>query len=117
MPWCGLSLQTPVVELGCIYEAILRQPDPAWELAGLGGLAVLSDELLLGVLGLLPAQSLVMASLASKSLYCFCNYEDLWRVLVLEVSTAAIHASMCAVYAKVGYVRGAQSQLRPFPKC
>ena len=44
--------------------------------------------MLLGVLGLLPAQSLAMASLASKSLYCFCNYEELWRVLVLEVTAA-----------------------------
>lgn len=52
---------------------------------GLGALAVLSDELLSGILGLLPAKSLACSSLASKSLYCFCNHEDLWRVLVLEV--------------------------------
>ena len=60
---------------------------------------MLSDELLLGVLGLLPAQSLAMASIASKSLYCFCNYEDLWRVLVLEVTIAACHPCTCALQA------------------
>lgn len=59
---------------------------PAAMCTGLGALAVLSDELLSSILSLLPAKSLARSSLASKSLYCFCNHEDLWRVLVLEVT-------------------------------
>ena len=76
---------------------------------------MLSDDLLLGVLGLLPAQSLALAGLASKSLYCFCNYEELWRVLLLEVTTAAwidhVHLHVHLLYAPVGYGCCAQSEV------
>lgn len=54
-------------------------------LAGLGMLSKLSDELLLCVLGHLPAQSLLRAAGASRALYCFCSHEELWRALTLQV--------------------------------
>ena len=56
---------------------------------GLGDLAVLSDELLLGILAELPARTLATAGLASRALYCFCSHDDLWRTLALEVSMCA----------------------------
>ena len=46
---------------------------------------VLSDDLVLEVLGLLPAHVLAAMSLVSKSLYCFSAHEDLWKALVLQV--------------------------------
>ena len=48
-------------------------------------MCVLSDELVLEVLGLLPAQALANLSMVSKSFYCFSAYEDLWKALVLQV--------------------------------
>ena len=60
--------------------------DNHYQIAGLGALAKLSDELLLAVLGHLPAQSLLQAAAASKALYCFCSHEDLWRALALQVT-------------------------------
>ena len=53
--------------------------------AGLGGLASLSDDLLLGVLGQLQPQSLLQCAAASKALYCFCYHEEIWRALTLQV--------------------------------
>ena len=73
---------------------------------GLGALAVLSDELLLGLLSLLPAQSLGRASLASKSLYCFSNHEELWRVLVLEVRFFSSSRLACLLW-------GCQQEVAP----
>jgi hypothetical protein len=52
---------------------------------GLGDLRALSDEHLLEVLGHLPAEGLVRLSAASRALYCFCNHEDLWKAMTLEV--------------------------------
>lgn len=52
---------------------------------GLGNLQILSDELLLDILGLFEATHLGVLSTVSKSFYVFCNHEPLWRNLVLEV--------------------------------
>lgn len=46
---------------------------------------MLSDDLLLTVLSLLPAKVLLSCSATSKALYCFCNHEELWRALTLQV--------------------------------
>ncbi|CAA6662823.1 unnamed protein product [Spirodela intermedia] len=51
---------------------------------GLGSLFVLSDELLLDVLSLLPAGDLARLAAVSKSLYVFSTHDPLWRNLVLE---------------------------------
>lgn len=52
--------------------------------AGLGNLQLLSDELILEILGLLQGAHLGVLSAVSKSFYVFCNHEPLWRNLVLE---------------------------------
>ncbi|GLC43738.1 hypothetical protein PLESTB_000903100 [Pleodorina starrii] len=54
--------------------------------AGLGDLSMLSDALLLEVLGcgVLRARDLGRLALASKALYCFTNLEDLWKGMVIE---------------------------------
>ncbi len=52
--------------------------------AGLGDLAALSDELLLGVLACVDARGLVLCGRASRALYCFCSHEELWRALTLQ---------------------------------
>lgn len=51
---------------------------------GLGNLQLLSDELILEILGLLEGNHLGVLSTVSKSFYVFCNHEPLWRNLVLE---------------------------------
>ena len=52
--------------------------------AGLGGLARLSDELLLGVLARVGARGLVACAGASKALHCFATHEELWRAMTLQ---------------------------------
>ncbi|KAH9620773.1 hypothetical protein KSS87_000184 [Heliosperma pusillum] len=51
---------------------------------GLGNLNILSDELVLDILGFLDGTHLGILSIVSKSLYVFCAHEPLWRNLVLE---------------------------------
>ncbi|XP_052174512.1 arginine-specific demethylase JMJ22 [Diospyros lotus] len=51
---------------------------------GLGNLQILTDELVLEILGLLSGTHLGVLSTVSKSFYVFCNHEPLWRNLVLE---------------------------------
>ncbi|KAK9699276.1 hypothetical protein RND81_08G164500 [Saponaria officinalis] len=51
---------------------------------GLGQLNLLSDELVLDILGFLDGINLGILSLVSKSFYVFCAHEPLWRNLVLE---------------------------------
>lgn len=56
---------------------------------GLGNLQLLSDELVLEILGLLEGKHLGVLSTVSKSFYVFCNHEPLWRNLVLETYNGA----------------------------
>ncbi|KAJ9452943.1 F-box protein [Diplonema papillatum] len=51
--------------------------------AGLGTLQPISDTLVGEILGYLPAESLCIASTASKSLYAFSHADDLWKPLTL----------------------------------
>jgi len=51
---------------------------------GLGDLSVFRDEIILNILGCLPAISLKQASFASKAIYCFANHDELWKALVLK---------------------------------
>lgn len=60
-------------------------------LAGLGRLRVLDDEVLMQILGLLPADALARLACVNQALYCFANHEDLWRALTLEVSSPPIN--------------------------
>ncbi|GJN04579.1 hypothetical protein PR202_ga22141 [Eleusine coracana subsp. coracana] len=52
--------------------------------AGLGSLRAIPDDLLLDVLGLLPARDLTALSAASKALYVVASHDPLWRALVLD---------------------------------
>ncbi|XP_010519983.1 PREDICTED: F-box protein At5g06550 isoform X2 [Tarenaya hassleriana] len=52
--------------------------------SGLGNLQILSDELVLDILGLLDATHLGVLANVSKSFYIFANHEPLWRNLVLD---------------------------------
>ncbi|XVE96224.1 hypothetical protein REPUB_Repub02eG0203300 [Reevesia pubescens] len=51
---------------------------------GLGNLQILSDELVLEILGLLEATQLGVLATVSKSFYVFTSHEPLWRNLVLD---------------------------------
>src|SRR5262249_5972942 len=51
---------------------------------GLGKLHILSDELILDIIGLLDGKQLGVLSTVSKSFYVFCNHDPLWRNLVFE---------------------------------
>lgn len=53
---------------------------------GLGNLQILTDELVLDILGFLDATQLGVLATVSKSYYVFTNHEPLWRNLVLEKS-------------------------------
>lgn len=61
----------------------------------MGALARLDDQVILRILSKLTASSLVHTSAACRALYCFANYEELWRALVLEVhfETEEIHCT------------------------
>ena len=67
------------------------------KLTGLGALARLEDQILLQVLGQLPAEALACLAVSSKSLYCFANHEDLWRHMTLQVKLLSLTSlqSMC----------------------
>ncbi|KAL6997883.1 Arginine-specific demethylase jmj22 [Sarracenia purpurea var. burkii] len=56
---------------------------------GLGNLQILTDELVLEILGFLSGTDLGGLSTVSKSFYVFCNHEPLWRNLVLETYNGA----------------------------
>lgn len=49
-----------------------------------GIFAMLPDELLMQILGLLDAENLVNLGSTSKGMYGFCRAEELWRPLVTE---------------------------------
>ncbi|KGN59249.1 F-box protein At5g06550 [Cucumis sativus] len=51
---------------------------------GLGNIQILTDELVLDVLGFLDATHLGVLACVSKSFYVFANHEPLWRNLVLD---------------------------------
>ncbi|KAG4204607.1 hypothetical protein ERO13_A04G056100v2 [Gossypium hirsutum] len=51
---------------------------------GLGNLQILSDELVLEILGLLEGTQLGVLATVSKSFYVFTSHEPLWRNLVLD---------------------------------
>ena len=53
--------------------------------ACLGRLAALPDEALLNVLENLPAADLARLATSSKVLWVFCQHEELWKALCLEV--------------------------------
>jgi len=63
---------------------VSRYEHPRHDHAGMGALHVLSDEIMLELLGLLPASALVTLSRSSKSLYAFATHEEIWKALVLE---------------------------------
>ncbi len=62
-----------------------RAPAPARLHTGLGSLHVLSDALLLEVLGWLEPRDLARFSTCSGACYAFSDTEDLWKGIVLEV--------------------------------
>ncbi|KAM0823400.1 hypothetical protein ACQ4PT_044197 [Festuca glaucescens] len=51
--------------------------------SGLGALRPLPDDLILDVLGLLPARDLAALSAASKAFYVISSHDPLWRAIVL----------------------------------
>lgn len=51
----------------------------------LGSLRILSDEVILSILGGLEPTELGRLATVSKALYCFANHEDLWRAFVLQL--------------------------------
>ena len=53
---------------------------------GLGRLGRLSDELVLQVLSSLSGPDLVRLAATSRAFYVYCNHEELWRSLTLQVS-------------------------------
>ena len=54
---------------------------------GLGRLRTLDDDLLLQILGMLPAGSLGRLACVNRALYCFSNHDELWRALTLEAGS------------------------------
>ncbi|EFJ50747.1 hypothetical protein VOLCADRAFT_103818 [Volvox carteri f. nagariensis] len=64
----------------------MRGTGPNIRDSGLGDLSVLSDALLLELLGIgaLGAVALGRLALVSKSFYCFANLEELWKGMVIE---------------------------------
>jgi hypothetical protein len=55
---------------------------------GLGHMGALPDEVLLQLLYLLPASDLQRLGMASRALYAYCHFDELWKALLLEVGGA-----------------------------
>lgn len=72
----------------CGQAYLERFPDA--RAPGLGHMAALSDELLLSLLYLLPAADLQRLGMASKALYAFAHYDELWKALLLEVGSFSV---------------------------
>ncbi|KAJ4705449.1 F-box protein, partial [Melia azedarach] len=72
---------------------------------GLGNLQILSDELVLDVLGFLDATHLGILATVSKSFYIFANHEQLWRNIVLDNLNGEFlfNGSWKSTYVAAGY--------------
>ena len=66
------------------HFATLLGDDNSTRDKGLGCLSILSDELILSILGMLEPRQLGRLATVSKALYCFANHEELWRSFVLQ---------------------------------
>ncbi|CAD6256660.1 unnamed protein product [Miscanthus lutarioriparius] len=106
-------------DIGCLVEPLgnlFLSGTPRGNLrdAGLGALRPLPDDLLLDVLGLLPARDLAALSVASKALYVVASHDPLWRALVLDELGGAfdIAGSWRATYIAAAS-RGGQAYLIP----
>jgi hypothetical protein len=58
--------------------------------AGLGLLHLLSDELLIEILHQLNARDLAKLAVCSRACYAYCQHEDLWKALLLQVSSSVV---------------------------
>jgi len=106
-------------DIGCLVEPLgnlFLSATPRGNLrdAGLGALRPLPDDLLLDVLGLLPARDLAALSVASKALYVVASHDPLWRALVLHElgGTFDFAGSWRATYIAAAS-RGGQAYLIP----
>ncbi|GBC05241.1 hypothetical protein RclHR1_06120005 [Rhizophagus clarus] len=52
--------------------------------SSLGNLAILTDDLILEILGIFDARDLLSLGLTSKVLYCFSTFDDLWKQLTIK---------------------------------
>lgn len=62
----------------------------AQQYAGLGLLHVLSDELLIEILHQLTARDLAKLAVCSRACYAYCQHEDIWKALLLQVSPLVV---------------------------
>jgi hypothetical protein len=106
-------------DIGCLVEPLgnlFLSATPRGNLrdVGLGALRPLPDDLLLDVLGLLPARDLAALSAASKALYVVASHDPLWRALVLDELGGAFDfaGSWRATYIAAAS-RGGQAYLIP----
>src|SRR6266542_1090906 len=52
--------------------------------SSLGNLVILTDDLILEILGVLDAKDLLSLGLTSRVLYCFSTFDDLWKRLIIQ---------------------------------
>lgn len=69
-----------------LQRAHERDADDSARSRGLGDLRALPDELLVSMLGLLPPDQVARMCTLSKVFRCFCEFSELWKGFVLEVS-------------------------------
>lgn len=79
--------------LGVLPE--LDQQESNIRAKSLGNLSKLNDELLVNVLSLLTARDLARITAVSRALYCFGNYDELWKGICLEVSFLNLLSHHC----------------------
>ncbi|KAF8065440.1 F-box protein [Scenedesmus sp. PABB004] len=90
---------------------------PEIRTSGLGALAALADELVLGLLYDLPAADLARLGLASRALYVFAHTQELWKNLAMQELDSDF--SWCGSWRETylshrarRYVRGSHRPLR-----
>ncbi|CAI2188621.1 6410_t:CDS:2 [Funneliformis geosporum] len=52
--------------------------------SSLGNIAILTDDLILEILGVLDAKDLLSLGLTSRVFYCFSTFDDLWKQLTIQ---------------------------------
>ncbi|KDN49359.1 hypothetical protein RSAG8_02061, partial [Rhizoctonia solani AG-8 WAC10335] len=85
------SIQTPLPHFGIKPSGnLLFKPTSPIRQRGLGALDVLSDALLLGLIGLLTAKDILFLGSCSKALFACCAHQPIWKNLFIRTANGKL---------------------------
>ncbi|CAE6459637.1 unnamed protein product [Rhizoctonia solani] len=71
---------------------LLFSPSLSIRKRGLGAIDVLSDALLLGIIGLLTAKDVVLLGSCSKALFAYCAHQPIWKDLFIRTANGKLES-------------------------